>query len=62
VRLRLQGGGESETVADADGRFSFEGLPEGFGQLSFHPDAEASGASDAAGEGLSTVVTPLFQL
>jgi hypothetical protein len=60
VRLRLQGGGEeSETVADADGRFSFEGLPEGFGQLSFHPDP---GGADAHGEGLGTVVTPLFQL
>jgi hypothetical protein len=59
VRLRLRGGGESETVADTDGRFSFEGLPEGFGQLSFHPDAAAS---DAEGDGLSTVVTPLFQL
>jgi hypothetical protein len=60
VRLRLQGGGESETLADADGRFSFEGLPEGFGQLSFHPDPGAVG--EGGSEALSTVVTPLFQL
>jgi len=55
VGLRLQDAGELEVVADEDGRFSFESLDPGFGQLSFRPlgaDAEDS----------STVVTPLFQL
>src|SRR3954470_23996362 len=37
VRLRLQDGPQLEVVADAQGRFSFEGLADGFGQLSFHP-------------------------
>jgi hypothetical protein len=56
VRLRLQGKGEREReeVADEQGRFSFEGLAEGFGQLSFHP------VDDDAAE--NAVVTPLFQL
>ena len=53
VRLRIQDGGEHLTSADGDGRFSFEGLPEGFGQLTFHA------AGDAAD---NSVVTPLFQL
>ncbi len=53
VRLRIQGGGEHMTSADADGRFSFEGLAEGFGQLTFHPGRDA---------GENSVVTPLFQL
>jgi hypothetical protein len=52
VRLRMQAGGEHEVLADAQGRFSLDPLPEGFGQLSFHP----------AGEDGHTVVTPLFQL
>jgi hypothetical protein len=37
VRLRMHGGGTHETVADDDGRFSFERLDDGFGQLCFHP-------------------------
>lgn len=54
VRLRIQGGDPRETVADQDGRFSFDGLAEGFGQLSFHPLGD-----EAPG---NAVVTPLFQL
>jgi hypothetical protein len=54
VRLRIQGASSRETVSDADGRFSFEDLDEGFGQLSFHPLA--------ADEAENAVVTPLFQL
>ena len=41
-------------LADEAGRFSFDRLEEGFGQLSFHP----LGDDDAA----NAVVTPLFQL
>jgi len=41
-------------VADEQGRFSFERLDDGFGQLSFRP----VGDDDAA----NAVVTPLFQL
>jgi len=54
VRLRLQGKGARDEVADEQGRFSFDGLDEGFGQLSFHPvdDDDVENA----------VVTPLFQL
>ena len=55
VGLRLQDVGELEVVADEDGRFSFESLDQGFGQLSFRP--LGAGAEDS-----STVVTPLFQL
>lgn len=54
VRLRIQGASSRETVSDEGGRFSFEELDEGFGQLSFHPLA--------ADEGENAVVTPLFQL
>jgi hypothetical protein len=54
VGLRLQDAGELEMVTGQDGRFSFEDLDEGFGQLSFRPLGESSGQS--------TVVTPLFQL
>lgn len=54
VRLRLQAAATRETLADDDGRFSFDGLDEGFGQLSFHP------LGDDAPE--NAVVTPLFQL
>jgi hypothetical protein len=54
VRLRLQDGPQLEVVADAQGRFSFEELADGFGQLSFHP------IDDDAAE--NAVVTPLFQL
>jgi hypothetical protein len=54
VRIRIQGGPELEVRADEQGRFSFDRLEEGFGQLSFHP----LGDEDAA----NAVVTPLFQL
>jgi hypothetical protein len=54
VRIRLQGGGDREVVADTQGRFSFDRLEEGFGQLSFHR------VDDDAAE--NAVVTPLFQL
>lgn len=54
VRIRIQGGPELEVLADEAGRFSFDRLEEGFGQLSFHP----LGDDDAA----HAVVTPLFQL
>jgi len=57
VRLRLPGGADREALADAQGRFSFDGLPEGFGQLSFHPGSDAGTEADD-----TTVVTPLFQL
>jgi hypothetical protein len=52
VRLRLQGRGQVEVQADDQGRFVFDRLEEGFGQLSFHPADDAENA----------VVTPLFQL
>jgi hypothetical protein len=54
VGLRMQDAGDLEVVAGPDGRFSFEDLDEGFGQLSFRPLGENAGES--------TVVTPLFQL
>lgn len=54
VRLRIQAGAEHEVLADDQGRFSFDALSEGFGQLSFHP-LEPGDADNA-------VVTPLFQL
>jgi hypothetical protein len=57
VRIRLQGRGQLEVRADEEGRFAFEDLQEGFGQLSFHP-AGADGADDAD----NTVVTPVFEL
>lgn len=53
IRLRMQGE-RRQTLADESGRFSFDSLPEGFAQLTFHP-AEPEGA-DAA------VITPLFEL
>jgi hypothetical protein len=65
VRLRIQGGTDREVLADAHGRFSFDDLDEGFGQLSFHPlpGAVDPGPEDASSEGLpNSVVTPLFQL
>ena len=54
VHLRMQAGADHEEVADEQGRFSFDRVDEGFGQLSFRPvgDDEAANA----------VVTPLFQL
>ena len=51
VVLRMQEGTQ-EITADASGRFAFEGVPEGFAQLTI---ATGPGADD-------TVVTPLFQL
>ena len=54
VRIRIQGGGEHEVLADDQGRFSFDRLDEGFGQLSFHPVGDD--------EPENAVVTPLFQL
>ena len=54
VRIRIQGGVEREVLADEQGRFSFDRLEEGFGQLSFHP------VGDDQPE--NAVVTPLFQL
>jgi hypothetical protein len=50
----MQSGDDHEVVADEQGRFSFERLDDGFGQLSFRP----VGDDDAA----NAVVTPLFQL
>ncbi|NUR07631.1 MAG: hypothetical protein HOQ22_03900 [Nocardioidaceae bacterium] len=54
VRLRIQDGPQYDVLADAQGRFSFQELEEGFGQLSFHP-LDDEGSENA-------VVTPLFQL
>jgi hypothetical protein len=62
VRLRIQGASSRETVSDADGRFSFEDLDEGFGQLSFHPLADDGGEGQGDSDGDNAVVTPLFQL
>ena len=59
VRLRIQGGGDREVLADAQGRFSFDGLTDGFGQLSFHPGSGRLGTEET---GENAVVTPLFQL
>lgn len=53
VRLRSEGDRRS-TVSEASGRFSFDGLAEGFVQLSFHP-AEPDDAD-------AVVITPLFEL
>jgi hypothetical protein len=57
VRLRMQQG-RLETLADAAGRFSFADLPDGFVQLSFHPETGGDGGDD----GGSAVVTPSFEL
>ena len=57
VRLRTQKG-RLETRADAAGRFSFADLPDGFVQLSFHPETGGDGQDDGA----SAVVTPSFEL
>lgn len=54
VRLRTQQD-RLETPADADGRFSFDDLPNGFVQLSFHPEPDGD-------DGGSAVVTPSFEL
>jgi hypothetical protein len=54
VRLRVQDRGEQETEASAQGRFSFEDVREGTGQLSFTLGADAGTSR--------TVVTPVFTL
>jgi hypothetical protein len=61
VRLRIQGASSRETVCDDDGRFSFEDLDEGFGQLSFHP-LRGVGGDEEGDDEQNAVVTPLFQL
>lgn len=61
VRLRIQGAADREVLADAHGRFSFDDLEEGFGQLSFHPDRVGTSDERTPGSG-NAVVTPLFQL
>ena len=60
VRLRRQDGTDQDTTSDAQGRFSFGSLTEGYVQLSFHPvrDSDEDGDDDAE----NAVVTPLFQL
>lgn len=60
VRLRMRQG-RLETLADAAGRFSFADLPEGFVQLSFHPETGGDGGDDGD-DGGSAVVTPSFEL
>ena len=57
VRVRLQEG-QREALADDAGRFSFADLPDGFVQLSFHPE---TGGDDGDGAS-SVVVTPSFEL
>jgi hypothetical protein len=54
VQLRMQDGPTLE-AGDSSGRFVFEGLHEGFAQLTFHLDEGDEGPA-------VTVVTPLFQL
>jgi hypothetical protein len=51
VQLRLQEENR-ELVTDDSGRFVFEGLPEGFAQMTFRSSAEERGS----------VVTPVFEL
>lgn len=53
VRLRMQGE-RRQTESDDSGRFSFDNLPDGFAQLTFHPVEPA--------EADATVLTPLFEL
>ena len=68
VHLRIQGAGEAETRADAEGRFGFDGLAGGLAQLSFYPVPTEPGRSpqdidpDAPSEAANTVVTPVFEL
>ncbi|MFT4009216.1 MAG: hypothetical protein QM655_04145 [Nocardioidaceae bacterium] len=52
VRLRMQGF-EREVAADESGRFVFDGVPNGFAQLSFRVDGEGDDG---------VIVTPLFEL
>ena len=61
VRLRMQAGEDHVVVSDAQGRFSFESLADGFGQLSFHPVGDRD-AEDPTYTEENAVVTPLFQL
>jgi hypothetical protein len=65
VHLRIQGGREVETRADAEGRFGFEGLWDGVAQLGFYPVPAAPGQDidpDEPGGPAHTVVTPVFEL
>jgi hypothetical protein len=52
VRLRMQGE-RLQATADANGRFAFDDVPEGFAQLTFHTGGDETDA---------VVVTPLFEL
>jgi hypothetical protein len=55
LRVRLRTPDDRlETLADDAGRFSFQGLPGGFVQLSFHAEPDEGGPP--------TVVTPSFEL
>lgn len=68
VHLRVRDGDEAETRADAEGRFVFEGLPQGPAQLSFYPVPAEPGRTpeeidpDEPSEPATTVVTPVFEL
>jgi hypothetical protein len=73
VHLRIQGGGEAETRADAEGRFGFAGLDGGLAQLSFYPVPAEPGQTpadltedppdpDEPGAATHTVITPVFEL
>lgn len=69
VHLRIQGGGAAETRADAEGRFGFDGLSDGLGQLSFYPVPAEPGQAppdavdpDEPRAAAHTVVTPVFEL
>lgn len=61
VHLRIQGGGEAETRADAEGRFGFDGLADGLAQLGFYPVPADSEPDEPEGPA-HTVVTPVFEL
>lgn len=68
VHLRIQGGREAETRADAEGRFGFDELTEGMAQLGFYPVPTEPGLAadevdpDEASRAVHTVVTPVFEL
>ncbi|MEP7091610.1 MAG: hypothetical protein ABI776_16040, partial [Nocardioidaceae bacterium] len=61
MRVSLRGQGSVDRDADADdqGRFSFEGLEEGFVQLRVYSVQDDEPDGDDSG---NAVVTPLFQL
>lgn len=61
VQLRMQEGSQ-EVVTDDSGRFVFEGVPEGFAQLTFRPADTAAGTTPDGAADADAVVTPLFQL